>query len=121
MMMYYSVVYIYDFVVFGVFWYLGLNVFYIWDFGDGNKLCIQVNLIDYMYIIFGMYYVILIVVNFVNKINVGLVIVVFDFIEGFRFLKFIEVKVVGLMIKIEWEMVKGINIIYVVDFGDGCL
>lgn len=68
-----------------------------------------------------MYYVILIVVNFVNKINVGLVIVVFDFIEGFRFLKFIEVKVVGLMIKIEWEMVKGINIIYVVDFGDGSL
>lgn len=68
---------------------------------------------------FGIFYIKFIVVNFVNKIVLYLVIVVFDFIKGFRFLNLIEVKVFGLLSEIKWEVVEGINIIYVVDFGDG--
>lgn len=119
MMIYWSIVNIYELVVFDVFWYFGFNVIYIWDFGDGSIECIYLNLIIYRYILFGIFYIKFIVVNFVNKIVLYLVIVVFDFIKGFRFLNLIEVKVFGLLSEIKWEVVEGINIIYVVDFGDG--
>lgn len=119
MMTHHSVAYTHDPVVFGVPWHSGSNVSYIWDFGDGNKLRTQVNSTDHTYITSGTYYVTLTVANSVNKINVGSVIAVFDFIEGFRFSKPIEAKAVGLMTKIEWETAKGTNITYVVDFGDG--
>lgn len=106
-------------VVFGVPWHSGSNVFYIWDFGDGNKLRTQVNSTNHTYISSGTYYVTLTVANSVNKINVASVIAVFDFIRGFKFSKPIEAKAVGLMTEIEWEAAEGTNITYVVDFGDG--
>ena len=118
-MMHHDVVYTHDPAVFGVPWHSGSNVSYIWDFGDGNKLRTQVNSTDHTYISSGTYYVTLTVANSVNKINVGSVIAVFDFIEGFRFSKPIEAKAVGLMTEIKWETAKGTNITYVVDFGDG--
>ena len=114
-----DVAYTHDPVVFGVPGHSGSNVSYIWDFGDGNKLRTQVNSTDHTYISSGTYYVTLTVANSVNKITIGSVIAVFDFIEGFRFSKPIEAKAVGLMTVIEWETAKGTNITYVVDFADG--
>ena len=108
-----------DVVVFGVPWHSGSNVTYIWDFGDGNKLRTQVNSTKHAYISSGTYYVTLTAANSVNKINIGSVIAVFDFIRGFQFSKPIEAKSVGLLTEIEWEAAEGTNITYVVDFGDG--
>ena len=120
-MMHRSIVNTHDAVVFGVPWHSGSNVSYIWDFRDGNKIRTQLNSTNHTYISSGTYYVTLTVANSVNKINIGSVIAVFDFIRGFKFSKPIEAEAVGLMTEIAWEAAEGTNITYVVDFGDGSL
>ena len=114
-----SIVNTHDPVVFDVPWHSGSNVTYIWNFGDGNKLRVQVNSTSHTYTSPGTYYVTLTVANSVNQVVLSSVIAVFDFITGFKFSKPIEAKAVGLVSEIVWEAAEGTNITYVVDFGDG--
>ena len=114
-----SVVNTLDPVLFNIPWHSGSNITYIWDFDDGNSLRTHINSTSHAYTSPGNYHVTLTVANSLNHKVLHATISVFDFIRDLRFSKPIEARAIGLATEIKWETVKGTNLTYVVDFGDG--
>lgn len=108
-----------DSVTFSVAHHQGSNTTYKWDFGNGAQLQTQSRSINYAFPSSGVFLIRLSAENSVGSFAVSNVIYVFDPITSLKFSKCpIQAKAIGQPTVIEWEVDRGTNITYIVDFGD---
>ena len=97
----------------------GTNASYLWEFGDGGSLVSQQSSVSYSYPLAGKFALTLTAFNSISRVVARGQVSVFESIQGLRFSTPIQAEALGQETRFEWGTVRGTNLTYVVDFGDG--